>query len=109
MSFSYNHITIVGRNTKDLNLQKVGESSKLKIDLAVDRPYRKEDGTCETDFIPCIIWGKLAEIAEKYIRKGSPCLIEGRLQIKTWGEGDAKKWFTEVLVENFQILENKPS
>jgi len=105
MSFNYNHITLVGRLTKDVVLTKVAESTKSTFSLAVDRPYRKDDGSADTDFIPCVVWGKLAEISEKYLKKGSPVLVEGRLQIRSYTVEGVKKYFTEVLLENFQVLE----
>ena len=107
MAFNYNHITLVGRLTKDVQLKKIGDSTKAELTLAVSRPYRKDDGSTEADYIPCILWGKLAEISEKYLRKGSPVLIEGRLQIREFEQEGIKKWFTEVLTENFQILDSK--
>lgn len=106
MSFNYNHVTLVGRLTKNPELKKVGEYVKTTFMLAVDRPYRKEDGTVETDFISIVLWGKLAEVAEKYLKKGIATLIEGRLQVKDYEINNERKWFTEILAENFQILES---
>ena len=105
MSFNYNHVTLVGRIVRDPETKMVGDVRRASFAIAVDRPYRKEDGTCETDFIPVIIWGKLAEVAEKYLRKGRPTLVEGRIQIREYGAGQVKKKCTEIVAENFQILE----
>lgn len=106
MSFNYNHTTLVGRLTKDPETKKTGEVSKTTFTLAVDRPYRKEDGTTETDFVPVVMWGKLAEVSEKYLRKGRPTLVEGRIQVRDYEINKERKWITEVVAENFQILES---
>lgn len=107
MSFNYNHITLVGRLTRDPQQNTVGTTTKTVFSLAIDRPYRKNDGSTETDFVPCVLWGKLAEIATKYLHKGSPALVEGRLQIREYEQEGVKKWASEVVADNFQILEAK--
>jgi single-strand DNA-binding protein len=106
MAFNYNHITLVGRLSKDPETRMHGNVRKVSFTLAVDRPYRREDGTCETDFIPVVLWGKLAEVAEKHLRKGRPTLVEGRLQVRDYESDSVRKWITEVVGENFQILES---
>lgn len=106
MSFNYNHITLVGRIVRDPETKTANNTTRVTFTLAVDRPYRKENTETEADFIPVIMWGKLAEVAEKYIRKGRPTLIEGRLQIREYEAGQVRKKITEVTAENFQILES---
>lgn len=106
MTFNYNHITLVGRSTKNPDIRQTDGYVKSSFNLAVDRPYRKEDGSTETDFINIVMHGKLAEISNKYIKKGTPVLIEGRLQVHEYEIDSVKKWKTEVVAENFQILES---
>ncbi len=72
MSFNYNSCTLVGRLTKEPIMTIQDGYKKIEFTLGVDRPYRHEDGTVETDFVPVVMLGKLAEVAEKYLRKGRP-------------------------------------
>ena len=107
MSFNYNHTTIVGRLTKDPEIKKVGNVTRSSMTLAVDRPYRKEDGSTDTDFINVVLFGKLADVSEKHLRKGNPALFEGRIQVRQYEKNNENRWITEVLAENFQVLEYK--
>ena len=107
MSFNYNHITLVGRLTGDPDRKKVGENCKTTFSLKVDRPYRKNDGSIEADYISVILWGKLAEIAHKFLKKDYPVLVEGRIQVREYEHNNERKWVTEVVAENFQLLEKK--
>ena len=111
MSFNYNHVTLVGRLTKDAEVKDASNTVKTSFSLAIDRNYRKEDGSYDTDFIPIVAWGRLAEIAYQYLKKGNPVLVEGRLQIrhyeKTYNKETVKHWMSEIVVENFQMLGSK--
>ena len=104
MSFNYNHITLVGRLTRDAEIKEVSNTVRTSFSIAVDRPYRKEDGQYDTDFIPIVAWGRLGEIASQYLKKGNPVLIEGRLQVREYEKNEDKRWISEVVVENFQLL-----
>tara|TARA_A100001015_G_C14950310_1_gene696462 strand:- start:28 stop:393 length:366 start_codon:yes stop_codon:yes gene_type:complete len=104
MAFNYNHVMLVGRLTKDAELHPSKDVCRLAFSLAVDRAYRKEDGSSDTDFIPIVAWGKLAEIGAQYLKKGQPVLIDGRLQVRSYEKDGDKKWSSEVIVENFQLL-----
>mgnify|MGYP002624321154 FL=1 len=55
-----------------------------------------------------MLWRGLAEVAEKYLKKGSQIYLEGKLQTRSWGEEGNKKYTTEVIGENFTILGRKP-
>ena len=108
MSFHYNHATLVGRITQDPALRTFSNSvSKTTFTIAVDRNYRKEDGSSETDFIPVCFWGKIAEVSHAILRKGMPILVWGRIQVRKYEKESQKKRFTEIVGESFQILEKK--
>ena len=70
MGFNYNHTTLVGRLTKDPEVKQMSDAIKGSFTLAVDRPYRKEGNTTVTDFITVVVWGRLAEISQQYLKKG---------------------------------------
>jgi len=109
MSFNYNHITLVGRLTRDPELVTDSDYTKTTFSIAVSRSYKKEDGTSDADFIPIVIWGKLAEVAKQYLTKGQPVLVEGRLQIRTYEKEGDKRRISEVSVDNLQFLGGFPT
>ena len=104
MAFSYNHTTLVGRLTKDAAIHELKNVVKSSFTIAVDRYYRKEDGAVDTDFIPVIAWGRLAEVASLYLKKGNPVLVEGRIQVRQYEKEGSPRWMTEIVAENFQML-----
>ncbi len=109
MSFNYNHCTIVGRLTKDPEIFHISEHKiKSILTVAVDRPYRKEDGSTDTDFIPVCMWGHAAERSKKLLTKGVPVLAYGSIQIRSYEKDGITKWRTEVVAENFQLLNKLP-
>ncbi|MFC1771348.1 single-stranded DNA-binding protein [Candidatus Margulisiibacteriota bacterium] len=110
MGFNYNHVTLVGRAIKDPELKQISDNSvKLSFILAVNRSYRKDDGSHETDFVPVTFWGKPAEIGFQLIQKASPVLVWGKIKVRNYEKDNEKKWITEVVGENFQMLERLPN
>ena len=108
MSFNYNNCTLMGRLTKDPEFKEINESfCKLSFTLAVSRKYRKEDGTIETDFIPVTLMGTPAIVGSKLLGKGSPILIWGAIQVRQYDKDNERKWITEIIGENFQLLEKR--
>jgi single-strand DNA-binding protein len=53
------------------------------------------------------MWNKLAEIVEKYVRKGKQLYIEGKIRTRTYGEGENKKYFTEIIADQMTMLGSK--
>lgn len=108
MSFNYNNCTLMGRLTKDPEFKEITESfCKLYFTLAVSRKYRKDDGSIETDFIPVTLTGPPAIIGSKLLCKGSPILIWGAIQVRQYDKDNERKWITEIIAENFQLLEKR--
>ena len=106
MSYSYNHVTLVGRLVKDPELKELSNGvQKASFNLAVNRLYRKDDGTSDTDFVPIILWGKQAELCVQLLRRGVPALVWGKIQVSRYEKNNEYRWITEVVAENFQVLE----
>lgn len=84
---SINTCTVAGRLVADPIERKTDKYTLAKFTLAVDRNYGKEK---QTDFLDCDAWQKTAEYVLKYLKKGSPVAVSGRLQQDTW-EKDGKK------------------
>lgn len=104
-----NHITIMGRLTRDPELRRTGSGVAVaSFSVAVDRDYRPDGGERETDFIDCVAWRHTAEFVSKYFAKGSVAVVSGRLQIRNWTDKEGNKRRTaEVLAENVYFGDSK--
>lgn len=105
-----NKVVIIGRTTKELELEKTNSGTSVcKFTVAVNRRI-KQEGQPEADFIRCTAWGKTAEIMAQYLAKGSLVGIDGRIQTGSYQDRDGKTVYTtDVIVENFDFLESKGS
>lgn len=105
-----NHITIMGRLTKDPELRRTGSGVAVtSFTVAVDRDIaNKETGDRETDFIDCVAWRGAGEFVDKYFKKGSIAVVSGRLQIRSWTDKDGNKRRTaEVVADNVYFGDSK--
>ena len=105
-----NHITIMGRLTRDPELRRTGSGIAVaSFTVAVDRDFGGRDGgEKETDFIDCVAWRQTGEFVSKYFTKGRMAVAEGRLQIRSWTDKDGNKRRTaEVVVENMYFADSK--
>ena len=89
---SYNRVILVGNLTRDPELRYIPSGTAVSdIGLAVnDRVKRGDQWVDEATFVDITLWGRTAEIANEYLSKGSPVLIEGRLKLDRW-EKDGQK------------------
>ena len=98
-----NHITIMGRLTRDPELRYTQSQTPVaSFTLAVDRDFGNRDGgEKQTDFIDCVAWRSTAEFVSKYFQKGSMAVVSGRLQIRDWTDREGgKRRSAEVVVDN---------
>ena len=98
-----NHITIMGRLTRDPELRRTGSGIAVaSFTLAVDRDFSPRDGgERETDFIDCVAWRQTGEFVSKYFTKGRMAVVSGRLQIRNWTDKDGnKRRSAEVVADN---------
>ena len=105
-----NHITIMGRLTRDPELRRTGSGVAVaSFTLAVDRDFGKNDnGERETDFIDCVAWRQTGEFVSKYFTKGRMAVVSGRLQIRSWNDKDGNKRRTaEVVADNVYFGDSK--
>lgn len=103
-----NHITIMGRLTKDPELRRTGSGVAVaSFTVAVDRDF-KNNGETETDFIDCVAWRQTGEFVSKYFSKGRMAVVSGRLQIRSWTDNDGNKRRTaEVVADNVYFGDSK--
>lgn len=104
-----NNVVLVGRLTRDAELRYTGSGIAVaSFTVAVERPYTNAQGERETDFINCVAWRKTAEIISNFTRKGSLVGVTGRMQTRNYTNNEGRKvYITEVVCENFQMLEPK--
>ena len=105
-----NHITIMGRMTRDPELRRTGSGIAVtSVTLAVDRDFAPKDGgERETDFIDVVCWRSTAEFVQKYFSKGSMAIASGRLQIRNYTDKDGnKRRAAEVLADNVYFGDSK--
>ena len=104
-----NHVQLLGRLSRDVDLYQNGESSTAKFTVACDRSYKKEGGPT-ADFISCVAFGKTAETISKYFIKGNKIAISGRIQTSNYTNKEGNKVYTtDVAVESFEFVESKNS
>ncbi|MFR5366088.1 single-stranded DNA-binding protein [Intestinibacter bartlettii] len=103
-----NNVVLVGRLTKDPELRYIPNSGTpvATFTMAIDRDYKKKDGTKETDFIPIEVIGKAAEFCANYITKGRLVAIQGNLRVDRYQTQDGEnRTFTKVSGRSVQALD----
>lgn len=106
-----NRVVLVGRLTKDPELKYTQSGIAVcRFTLAVNRPFRNQQGENEADFINCVAWRKQAENTANFLKKGSLTGIDGRIQTSNFEGRDGNRVFmTEVVADSVQFLEPKSS
>lgn len=106
---NFNKVILIGNLTRDPELRYTPQGTAVvNITLAINRKYKVDEETKEdVAFIPVVIWNKTAEIVNQYCHKGSPLMVEGRLQTRSWEKDGQKQYKTEVIAENIQLLGQK--
>lgn len=105
-----NHITIMGRLTRDPELRRTGNGIAVaSFTVAVDRDFSGRDGgDKETDFIDCVAWRQTGEFVSKYFSKGRMIVVSGRLQIRSWTDNSGNKRRTaEVVADSCYFGDSK--
>ena len=104
-----NHITIMGRLTRDPELRRTGSGVAVaSFTVAVDRDMAPQGQEKETDFIDCVAWRQTGEFVSKYFTKGRMIVVSGRLQIRSWNDKDGNKRRTaEVVADNCYFGDSK--
>jgi len=108
-----NKAMLIGRLGKDPEMTNF-ESGVVKasFSLATGEVYRNKEGEKieRTDWHNIVMWRKLAEIAGKYLKKGSRVYLEGKIKTRSWDDKDGnKKYITEIEVSDMHMLDPKPS
>jgi single-strand DNA-binding protein len=106
---SFNKVILLGNLTRDPEVRYTPKGTAVtELGMAVNRVYSAENGEKreETTFVDVTLWGRTAEIAGEYLKKGRPVFIEGRLQLDTWDDKQSgqKRSKLKVVGEGLQLL-----
>ena len=107
---SFNRVILMGNVTREIDIRYTqSETAVTDIGLAVNDRRKDQSGEWveETTFADVTLWGRTAEVAGQYLRKGSPVLIEGRLKLETWEQDGQKRSKLKVVGERMQMLGGK--
>lgn len=104
-----NSVSLVGRLTDDPNLRYTSTGKAVaNFRLAIQRPFKNQNGDYEADFINCVVWNKQAENLAQYMNKGSTIAVSGSLQSRSYENQNGQKvYVTEVLVNNVSFIQSK--
>lgn len=110
---SINKVILIGRLGKDIELRQTGAGSAIaNLVVATDRRYKDGQGNpqTETEWHSVVFFGKTAEIASQYLRKGSMVYVEGRLHTRKYTDKQGiERYATEIIGETLQFLDSKKS
>lgn len=108
---SLNKVMLIGNLGKDPELKYTPSGhAVVSFSLATSRRWRDKEGNNQEDtqWHNIKVWGRQAEIAQQYLKKGRQIYVEGRLETRTYDDKDGnRKWFTEVVAQNFLMLGSK--
>ncbi len=106
-----NKVILMGRLTRDAEIRySQGESSTAvaRFTVAVDRRFRRDNDEQTADFIGCVAFGRTAEFLERFGRKGTKFVLEGRIQTGSYTNKEGQRVYTtDVVVENAEFAESK--
>lgn len=108
----FNSVTLVGRLGQEVEIRYAQQSGNAvgNFSLAVDRPFKNNQGEKETDWFRIVCFGKTAENSANYLSKGSKALVNGRLQTRNYEDREGiKRWITEIVANQVVFLDGKKS
>ena len=107
MARSFNQVVLMGNLTRDPELRQTPNGQNVcSFSLALNRSYKGADGNWQeaTDYIDVVAWGPLGERVAQYLGKGRPCLVNGRLQSRSWEQEGQKRSKVEVVAQDVTFL-----
>lgn len=107
MARSFNQVILMGNLTRDPEVRQTPNGQSVcSFSLALNRSYKNASGEWQeaTDFIDIVAWGPLGERVAQYLTKGRPCLVNGRLQSRSWEQEGQKRSKVEVVAQDVTFL-----
>ena len=112
MAGSLNKVQLIGNLGSDPEIRSTPNGAQVAtFRVACSETWKDQSGQRQerTEWVTCVAWRAQAEIAQKYLRKGSKVYVEGKLQTRTWEDKNVggKRYATEVLVDRFLMLDGR--
>lgn len=110
MARSVNQVILLGNLTRDPELRQIPSGQSVcSFSLALNRAYKDASGEWQeaTDFIDVVAWAQLGERVSQYLTKGRRCLVQGRLQSRSWEQDGQKRSKVEVLANDVTFLDGR--
>lgn len=112
MARSVNNVILMGNLTRDPELRQTPNGQNVgSFSLALNRAYKDQSGEWQemTDYVDIVAWGPLAERVAQYMSKGRRCLVQGRLQSRSWEQDGQKRSKVEVVANDVTFLDSRTS
>ena len=105
-----NSVMLVGRLAHDIDVKTLDSGKEVtRVSLAVNRPFKNQDGIYDVDYFDCVLWDGLAKNTGEYCKKGDTVGVKGRLQTSIYEKDDVKRKTVEVIVEKITFFFNSKS
>ncbi len=108
-----NSVNLIGNLGMDPEVKEMSNGNKMaRFSLATSDTYKNQKGekVTETQWHNLVIWGKVADVAEKFLKKGNQIAVEGKLVNRSWDDKDGhKKYITEIVVNDMLMLKTNPA
>lgn len=104
-----NKVILIGNLANDPEFRTTQSGvSNCNFRIAVQRRFANAQGVREADFLNCVTWRQTADIAHKYLRKGSKIGLEGSIQVRSYDAQDgSKRWVTEIVVDSIEFVSSR--
>lgn len=101
-----NKVVLVGRLTRDPEVRVFSNGNPVaNFTLAINRNFKNKDGNVDADFIPVAVYGRQADVIQKYVTKGSQLGVDGRIQVRSYDAQDgSKRYITEVIADRIELM-----
>lgn len=108
---SVNKVFLLGRVGKPVEVRDTDKGKVATFTLATSESYKDRDGNKKenTEWHNIVAWKGTAEIAEKFVQKGSQIYLEGKIRTRSWEKDGEKRYVTEIIADNIQLLGSKNS
>ena len=107
---SVNKVILIGNVGQDANVRTVGDQKVASFNVATTEKFKGKDGNMveNTEWHSIVIWGKLAEVVEKYVTKGTQVFVEGKLKTEKYTDNSGnEKYVTRIIASSLQLLGKK--
>lgn len=110
MARSFNQVILMGNLTRDPEVRQIPSGQSVcNFSLALNRSFKGADGQWQeaTDYVDVVAWGPLGERIAQYLTKGSRCLVQGRIQSRSWEQDGQKRNKVEVNANDVTFLDSR--